>query len=85
MLNKNKTLPVVGITHGDINGISYEIILKSLANPALLELCTPVIYGSSRAISYYRKLLNLPEYVINITKDISSIRPGKIYIYNLTQ
>jgi len=85
MLNKNNTLPVVGITHGDVNGISYEIILKSLANPLLLELCIPVIYGSSRVISFYRKLLNLPEYMITITKDVSSLRPGRVYVYNVTQ
>jgi len=84
MISKNNTLPVVGITHGDVNGISYEIILKSLANPMLLELCIPVIYGSSRVISFYRKLLNLPDYMINITKDISSVRPGRVYVYNVT-
>lgn len=85
MLHKNNTLPVVGITHGDVNGVNYEIILKSLANPALLELCIPVIYGSSRALSYYRKLLNLPEYMINMIKDLSTLRPGKVYVYNITQ
>lgn len=37
----------VGITHGDINGISYEVILKALAGDAILELFTPVIFGSA--------------------------------------
>ena len=35
----------VGITHGDINGIGYEVILKTLSDTRIAELCTPVIYG----------------------------------------
>lgn len=45
----------IGITHGDINGISYEIILKTLNNPMLLELCTPIIYGSPKVLAFYKK------------------------------
>ena len=49
----------VGITHGDPNGIGYEVILKTFADPAMLELCTPVIYGSPKVASYHRKALDL--------------------------
>ena len=38
----------VGITHGDINGIGYEVILKSLADEMMRELCTPVIFRPLR-------------------------------------
>ena len=38
----------VGITHGDINGIGYEVILKTFSDARVAELCTPVIYGSSK-------------------------------------
>lgn len=51
----------VGITHGDINGIGYEVILKVLADERILELCTPVIYGSANIASAYRRKLELPE------------------------
>ena len=50
----------VAITHGDTNGIGYEVILKAFANPALLELCTPIIYGSPKVAAYHRKALDLP-------------------------
>jgi 4-hydroxythreonine-4-phosphate dehydrogenase len=50
----------VGITHGDVNGISYEIILKAFSDPTLLELCVPIIYGSPKVAAYYRKALDLP-------------------------
>ena len=49
----------VGITHGDPNGIGYEVILKTFADPAMLELCTPIIYGSPKVASYHRKALDL--------------------------
>lgn len=39
----------VGITHGDINGIGYEVILKTFSDARVAELCTPVIYGSSKS------------------------------------
>lgn len=56
--SQNKKIRV-GITHGDINGIGYEVIIKSLEDPTLLELCTPVVYGSSKALAYHRKALDL--------------------------
>ena len=50
----------VGITQGDINGVGYEVILKTFADPVMLELCTPIIYGSPKVAAYHRKSLDLP-------------------------
>lgn len=50
----------VGITHGDINGVGYEVILKTFENEEMLDLCTPVLYGSPRAAIYYKKLIESP-------------------------
>lgn len=55
----------VGITHGDINGIGYEIILKTFSDSRVAELCTPIIYGSSKIAAYHRKALGLPS--VNIS------------------
>lgn len=49
----------VGITQGDINGVGYEVILKTFSDPVMLELCTPVIYGSPKVAAYHRKSLDL--------------------------
>ena len=49
----------VGITHGDINGIGYEVIMKALEDPLMTDLCTPVVYDSSKALSYHRKALEM--------------------------
>lgn len=50
----------VAITHGDTNGIGYELIFKTFAEPEMLDLCTPIIYGSPKVAAYYRKAMNLP-------------------------
>ena len=54
----NKKLRIA-ITHGDTNGIGYELILKTFAQPELLDLCTPIVYGSEKVAAYYRKALEL--------------------------
>ena len=56
----------VGITHGDINGIGYEVILKTFSDTRMAELCTPIIYGSSKIAAYHRKALELPPINMNI-------------------
>ncbi len=45
----------IGITHGDINGIGYEVIMKALMDKRMIELCTPIIYGSPKVAAYYKK------------------------------
>ena len=50
----------VGITHGDINGIGYEVILKAFSDATMLELCTPIIYGSPKVATYHRKEMDIP-------------------------
>lgn len=49
----------IGITQGDVNGVGYEVILKTFSDPLMLELCTPVIYGSPKIAAYHRKALDL--------------------------
>ena len=57
----------MAITHGDTNGIGYEVIFKTFEDPVMLELCTPIIYGSPKVAAYHRKALDIqvPYTVIN--------------------
>ncbi|MBQ9077433.1 MAG: 4-hydroxythreonine-4-phosphate dehydrogenase PdxA [Muribaculaceae bacterium] len=55
----------VGITHGDLNGIGYEVILKTLEDERMLELCTPIVYGSAKIAAYYKKASNLQSVAFN--------------------
>ena len=52
----------IGISQGDTNGIGWEIILKILADSRIAEFCTPVVYGSSVAASYYQRTIDAEEY-----------------------
>lgn len=61
---------VVGITQGDSNGIGYEVIIKALSDPRILDMLTPVVYGSSKIFSFYRK--SIPEIEQMDTNAISS-------------
>lgn len=62
----------VAITHGDTNGIGYEMIFKAFAEPAMLELCTPIIYGSPKIAAYHRNILDIQANftIINNAEDI---------------
>src|SRR5690606_31076552 len=54
--------PRIGITIGDINGIGPEVVIKALADHRMTGMVTPVVYGSSRVLSYYKKLLNIEDF-----------------------
>jgi 4-hydroxythreonine-4-phosphate dehydrogenase len=58
----------IGITIGDINGIGPEVILKAVMDVRISGLCTPIVYGSSKVMSYYRKALNLGEFQFTMIK-----------------
>ncbi len=57
---------VVGITHGDINGIGYEVMIKTLLDPRINEFCIPIVYGSPKAFAFYRKQLNVENFSLNL-------------------
>ena len=73
----------VGITHGDINGIGYEVILKALEDSRMFELCTPIIYGSAKIANFYRKQLELPQFAINQVAKATEARDGACSIINV--
>ena len=75
-------LPIVGISLGDINGIGPEVIIKTFSDSRLLKLVTPVIYGSGKIISFYRKLLDLEGFKYNQIRDIEQARPKTINVLN---
>ncbi len=67
----------VAITHGDTNGVGYEVILKVFADPAMFELCTPIIYGSPKTAAYHRKALNL-ETNFSIINSAQEAKDGRL-------
>lgn len=74
----------VAITQGDVNGIGYEVILKAFEDPTMLELCTPIIYGSPKVMTYHRKALNL-ESSFTIINSATEAAHDKINVINCNE
>ena len=73
----------IGITQGDINGVGYEVILKTFADPVMFELCTPVVYGSPKVAAYHRKSLDLPTN-FSIVSSAAEAAEGRLSVVNCT-
>ncbi|WP_294083769.1 4-hydroxythreonine-4-phosphate dehydrogenase PdxA [Proteiniphilum sp. UBA5384] len=72
----------VGITHGDVNGVGYEILLKTFSDARILELFHPIVYGSSKSASYHRKVLNSDTPNFHIISKVEESHEGKINLVN---
>ena len=73
---------IVGISIGDLNGIGIEVILKTFQDKRMLDFCTPVLFGATKAISYHKKALNLETSVQGITS-INQVNHNKINVLNI--
>lgn len=73
----------IGITQGDINGVGYEVILKALEDNRILELCTPIIYGSAKIAAFYRKTIGLTQIPMNQIQSAADARQGEYNIINV--
>ncbi|MCU0397430.1 MAG: 4-hydroxythreonine-4-phosphate dehydrogenase PdxA [Cyclobacteriaceae bacterium] len=74
--------PRIGITLGDLNGIGPEVVIKALHDTRIISLITPVIYGSTRVLSFYKKQLNLEEFNYGHTKSRGQFIPKTINVVN---
>ena len=71
----------IGITQGDVNGIGYEVILKAFEDPTIFELCTPIVYGSPKVMTYHRKAIE-QETSFTIINSASEAIPGRLNVIN---
>jgi len=71
----------VAITHGDTNGVGYEAILKALDDPTILEMFTPIIYGSPKVASYHAKALGI-EAQFSIINSINEAEDNRVNLLN---
>ncbi len=74
----------VGITHGDINGIGYEVVLKAICDERIPELFTPVFYCSPQIVEKARREFNLELPPMHIVKNPGDIRDGKLNIVEVS-
>jgi len=82
---KEKSNVKVGITHGDLNGIGYEIIIKSVYDQRMLDGITPIVYGVSKVASYHRKVLEMNDFNFNLVKGAEHANPKRPNILNVTE
>lgn len=79
---KHQEKPRIGITIGDLNGIGPEVVMKALADNRILSMMTPVIYGSAKALSFYKKLLALDEFNFSPVKGKGQFVSRSINVVN---
>ena len=72
----------IGISIGDVNGIGLEVIIKTLSNPAILNYCTPIVYGHTKVASYHRKANNLPDFSFNVINNAEQAQSRKANMIN---
>ncbi len=72
----------IGISQGDINGISYEVIIKTLMDQRLVEICTPIIFGSSKVTAYHRKALDIENFTPTGINHPDEAKGKRAYIVN---
>lgn len=72
--------PIIAITAGDINGVGYEIVLKGLSDPHIVEVCTPVVYGNLKVLKTHLMTLDgeLHNMQFNVVQKIDDVKEGKL-------
>ncbi len=75
----------IGISHGDVNGISYEIIIKTLSDSRINDFFTPIVYGSSKVASYHKRLLDINDFNFHVTRSAEQAVAGKANLLNVFQ
>jgi 4-hydroxythreonine-4-phosphate dehydrogenase len=74
--------PVIGITTGDLNGIGPELIIKTLSDNRILDLCTPVVFSSNKVINFYRRTIAETPFQFSNTKDFTKLNLKQVNIFN---
>lgn len=83
--DRKETKIRVGISHGDTNGIGYEIIIKALQDGRMCELFTPIVYGSAKIATFHRKQLGITDFNFNIIKKAEQASPRKANLVNISE
>ena len=83
MRNQSKPKKVrLGISVGDINGIGLEVIMKAFSDNRIFDLCTPVVYASSKYVLAYQKETGMKNFSFNFVKPNSKIISNRVNLIN---
>ena len=85
-INQDKESKIrIGITHGDFNGVGYEIIIKALSDNRILDFFTPIIYGLAKVMSFNKNNLGLNDFNFNLIKAASNAKNNKVNLISLNE
>lgn len=79
-MQKPRKVLRIGISIGDFNGIGPELVIQGLTEPRLKEMCTPIVYGSSKVLNVYRKLLSVDKFSYNVIQQPNQAQPKKVSV-----
>ncbi len=82
MTGRNEKIKV-GISCGDLNGIGLEVVIKTFLDSRIFDLCTPILYGSSKVSGDYRKALEIKDFSFNVIKSAEEANPKQANIINV--
>src|SRR5690606_34184412 len=71
-----------GVSIGDVNGIGLEVIIKTFADNRMFDFCTPIVYGSTKIASYYRKNIGLNDFSFNVIPSPDQANPKRANMIN---
>jgi 4-hydroxythreonine-4-phosphate dehydrogenase len=69
--------PIIGISIGDVNSIAVEVVIKTLSDNRINDLCCPVVYGSPKVLSYWKNVLGAKDFNLNYIKSVDQANPKK--------
>lgn len=81
MFKKGENI-ILGISIGDMNGVGPEVILKTFEDQRMMELCTPVVFGNAKLLSFIKKSINCTTNIHGIDS-LDQIQKGKFNVLNL--
>ena len=73
---------MLGISIGDLNGVGGEIILKTFEDERMLDFCTPVIFASTKAVTFLKNHFNF-DVKFNGINDLNQVVKGKLNVFNV--
>ncbi len=72
---------IVGISLGDINGIGPEVVIKTMLEPEIMDICIPVIFSSQKTMAYYRNVVGEQDFNFQAVKDFNQLHTKKPNVF----
>jgi 4-hydroxythreonine-4-phosphate dehydrogenase len=82
-MSRDKDKIKIGISCGDLNGVGLEVIIKSFLDQRMFDLCTPILYASTKTSAAYRKVLEIKDFSFTEIKTVEAANPKRANVINV--